>query len=284
MLDRIIRFFRSFTLSMRMKVILSLSGIAAALLVSSLLSVMEYTRMSDYVSELIAENIRSINVVQHMAYASNEYNLEILTGIGDAIDRPMPYFDHDKFMAQCDSLKSALRARELSHLADSVEYSYSAYMLTSLELPSVKASDFIDTRSWYFNRLQPVYGRLRSDIEKMSDEVYRELRKNSVTFERGFYRSIIPGAVAVGVGLMLILMFLFFILSYYVNPIYRMVRNLNDYRTGSKKYNCNFEGDDQLICLNEGVTELADENIQLRKRLKLLRESINQKSDNNGRP
>lgn len=66
----IAKYFRNFSLSMRMKVILSLSLIATSLLVSSILSVMEYTRMSDYVSELIAENIKSINIVQHMAYVS----------------------------------------------------------------------------------------------------------------------------------------------------------------------------------------------------------------------
>lgn len=276
----IAKYFRNFSLSMRMKVILSLSLIATSLLVSSILSVMEYTRMSDYVSELIAENIKSINIVQHMAYVSNEYNLEILSNIGDSVDRPMPAFDQDGFMAQCDSLKSTLKARALSHLADSVEYSYSAYMLTSLELPKVKDSDFIDTRSWYFERLQPVYGRLRFDIEKMSDEVYKELKMNSATFERGFYRSVIPAAVAVVVGLMLVVMFLFFILTYFVNPLYRMNRALKDYRTFNKKYSCTFEGDDQLHGLNEDITEITEENLQLRKRIKLLRESINQKTDN----
>lgn len=270
---------KNFTLSMRMKVILSLSGIAVSLLVSSILSIMEYTRMSDYVSELIAENIRSINVVQQMAYVSNQYNLEMLAIIGDSTARALPEFDQHQFMNHCDELKSALQARDLSHLADSVEYSYSAYMLTSLEFPKVQESDFIDSRAWYFERLQPVYGRLREDIENMSNAVYRELQNNSATFERGFYRSIIPGAVSVGVGLMLILMFLFFVLSYYVNPIYRMTGALGNYRSFNKKYNYTFDGDDQLQELNEGITELTEENSQLRKRIKKLRETISQKTE-----
>lgn len=235
--------------------------------------------MSDYVSDLIAENIRSINVAQRMANISNEYNLEILTVIGDSTKVSLPDFDQNEFMSHCDSLKTALKARDMSHLADSVEYSYSAYMLTSLELPKVLESDFIDTRTWYFDRLQPVYGRLRSDIETMSNAVYKELQKNSYTFERGFYRSIIPGAVAVGVGLMLILMLLFFILSYYVNPIHNMVKALDNYRSLNKKYNYNFEGDDQLKELNEGITDLSDENFQLRKRIKTLRDSIGQRPE-----
>ena len=69
---------RNKRLSMRSKLILSLSSIAVILLVSSLISVMEYSRMSNYVSELIADDISSINVANRLADMSNTYNLQIL--------------------------------------------------------------------------------------------------------------------------------------------------------------------------------------------------------------
>ncbi len=271
------KYLKEFRLSMRMKAVLALGAIAVTLLVSSVLSVMEYTRMSDYVSELIGENIRSINVAQRLANVSNEYNLEILTIIGDSTKTTLPPFDEEEFMRHCDDLRTSLETRNLSNLADSVEYSFSAYMLTSLELPSVLQSDFIDTRTWYFDRLQPVYGRLRGDIESLSVSTYQDLQKNSETFERGFYRSVIPGAVAVAVGLMLVLMLLFFILSYFVNPVYKMNDAFDEYKTFNKKYSYTFDGDDELSDLNRNITELADENAQLRKRLRALRDAMNQK-------
>ena len=156
-------------------------------------------------------------------------------------------------------------------LTDSVIYAYSAYMLTSLELDDVLLSDFIDTRTWYFERLQPQYRRLTHYIGNLEESFYADLQRNSETFERGFYRSIIPGAVAVGVGLLLILMLLFFLLAFYVNPIYKMLNGLNDYRSFNKKYTYSFEGDDQLSELNDGITELVGENQQLRKRVNDLR-------------
>ena len=159
-------------------------------------------------------------------------------------------------------------------LADSVLYAYSAYMLMSLELPEVLKSDFIDSRTWYFDRLQPRYNRLRSAIDKMNSVIYSDLKKNSTNFDRGFYRSIIPGIVAVGVGLLLVLMLMFFILSYYVKPIYKMLDGLNNFRSYNKRYSYTFEGDDQLSELNAGITELASENLQLRKRLANLRNTL----------
>ena len=261
---------RTLRLSMRAKLILSLSSIAVTLLVSSLISVMEYTRMSNYVSDLIADNISSINVANRLSEMSHDYNLEILEVIGDETSLRVPDFDDEYFKSHCDSLRMSVAADQVRSLADSVMYSYSAYMLTSLELEDVIQSDFIDSRSWYFERLQPRYTRLQDDLEKLSYNIYKDLEKNSATFDRGFYRSVIPGIVAVGVGLLLVVMLLFFLLAYYVNPLYRMLDGLEAYRSQDKKYTVKFDGDDQLTQLNDGISELANENRQFRSRIKVI--------------
>ena len=210
-------------LSMRTKLILSLSSIAVILLVSLSISVMEYSGMSDYVSDLIADDISSINVANRLADMSNTYNLQILEVIGDETSVRVPSFDDEYFKSHCDSLRSSVPSNQVKPLADSVMYSYSAYMLTSLELEDVLQSDFIDSRSWYFERLQPRYDRLRT-----------------------------------------------FLLAFYVNPLYRMLDGLDAYRSRDKKYSVKFDGDDQLAQLNEGISELANENRQLRSRIKTM--------------
>ena len=258
----------NFRLSMRMKLTLSLSAIAVVLLLSSIISIIEYRRMSNYVSELIADNINSINVAQKLTNVVDEYNLDILTVIGDETVSTLPDFDQKAFVAYCDSLKVSMTEKRLLPLADSVLYSYSAYMLTSLELDDVLLSDFIDSRTWYFERLQPVFGRLREDIDDLSLAIYNDLEKNSEAFDSGFYRSIIPSAVAVSVGILLVLLLLFFILAYYVKPIYKMLDSLDNYRSFNRKYTYTFEGDDQLSELNTGILELTEENSQMRRRLK----------------
>ena len=277
MFRRFRQWYRDFKLTLRMKITLSLSAIAVILLVSSIISILAYRSMSNYVSALIADNIESINAAQQLSNLTDAYNLQILTVIGDETDNDLPDFNREAFLAHCDSLHVSLSSINLQHLADSVVYSWSAYMLTSLELPNVIVSDFIDTRSWYFERLQPVYSRLHEDIDDLNTAIYTELQKNSATFERGFYRSVIPSAVTVAVGLTLVLLLLFFILTYYVNPLYKMLKGLDSYRSFNAKYNYTFEGDDQLRELNDGIAELTEENRQLRRRVKDLRETVSQR-------
>ena len=266
---------------MRMKLVFSLSAIAVTLLISSIISVMEFTRMNNYVSDLFAGNIKSINAARKLSEVANAYNLDILAVVGDESTSAVPDFNQEEFLSRCDSLRVALKSTNSMPLADSVVYSYQAYMLTSLELENVLISDFINSRSWYFERLQPKYNRLSRDIDNLSTAVYDDLGRNSATFDRGFYRSIIPGIVAVAVGLLLIVMLLVFLLSYYVNPVYKMLRGLDDYRSSDRKYTYEFDGDDQLVELNRGLMELTGENRQLRKRVSDLRDRISEREGKN---
>lgn len=252
---------------MRGKFVVSLLLIAAILLVSSTISVLQYSKMSTYVSGLIADDISSLSASNKLASMSDSYNLELLKRLGEQGDVTLPNFDVAYFRSQCDSLRMASNNTSYAY-TDSVLYSFAAYMLTSQEFPDVAQSDLIDSRDWYFNRLQPKYDRLRSDIDKLSYSIHQALVKNSETFDRGFYRSIIPGIVAVMVGLLLVLMLMFFVLSFYVNPLRKMLAGLSAYRSTDKKYTVRFDGDDELVELNEGISEIAGENQQLRRRIK----------------
>ena len=57
-----------------------------------------------------------------------------------------------------------------------------------------------------------------------------------------------------------------------MNPIYRMSAGVNDYRVVGRKYGYVFDGDDQLANINAGLTEVIEENIELKIRVKALKE------------
>ena len=63
-----------------------------------------------------------------------------------------------------------------------------------------------------------------------------------------------------------------YILVYYVNPIYKMNRQLGDFLTYRHRYTYTFDSSDQLGDLNAKVTELTEENRTLRRRNAALRD------------
>ncbi|MBQ0077462.1 MAG: hypothetical protein KBS55_02355 [Bacteroidales bacterium] len=92
-----------------------------------------------------------------------------------------------------------------------------------------------------------------------------------------YYRTVTPVIIAFGVGMLLLALLLFFILTYYIRPIRRILDALESYNTYGKKYSVTFEGDDELTKLNTGISDLAEENRQLRSRIAALKSK--QKSD-----
>lgn len=258
--------------SMSRKLFFSLGSLAMILLLSSVISILEYRRMSDYVSELIAANIKSINLSQRLADLTQEYNDQMLAVVIQNDISMMPDFNLDYFNAQSDSLRSSFTSSRMLPKVDSVVMSFDAFMKTSQMFDEVFLADTVNTGEWFFGSLQPTYMKLRQDLTYLNEVIYEDLRNNSSDFDAGFYRSIMPGIVAIGAGLLLIVLLFYFIMIYYVRPIYRMSDGIDGYRLSGRRHVYEFDGDDQLANVNAGVTELIDENVELKKRVKNLRD------------
>ena len=270
--------------SMRRRLVFSLGSLAAILLLSGIISIIEYRRMSDYVSELIASNIKSINLSQRLADMTQEYDQQMLAVVLRNDISLMPEFDLHLFQTQADSLKNSVTSVTSHPIVDSVATSFDEFMKTSLRFDEVFLADTVNTSEWFFGTLQPTYNQFRKDMDMLNVAIHDELRANSADFDAGFYRSIIPGVVSVGAGLLLIFLLMYFIMVYYVNPIYRMSAGIDNYKTLGKKYGYVFDGDDQLANINSGITEIIEENIELKARVRGLRserESFISENNNN---
>ena len=270
--------------SMRRRLVFSLGSLAAILLLSGIISIIEYRRMSDYVSELIASNIKSINLSQRLADMTQEYDQQMLAVVLRNDISLMPEFDLHLFQTQADSLKNSVTSVTSHPIVDSVATSFDEFMKTSLKFDEVFLADTVNTSEWFFGTLQPTYNQFRKDMDMLNVAIHDELRANSADFDAGFYRSIIPGVVSVGAGLLLIFLLMCFIMVYYVNPIYRMSAGIDNYKTLGKKYGYVFDGDDQLANINSGITEIIEENIELKARVRGLRserESFISENNNN---
>jgi hypothetical protein len=261
--------------SLSRKVFLSLGSIAAILLLSSVISILEYRRMSSYVSDLIAANIKSINLSQKLADLTEEYNHQMLSVVVQNDISKMPEFNLQYFNDQADSLKNSFTSKTALPMVDSVARSFNDFMLTSLKFDEVFLADNVNTGEWFFGTLQPSYNKFRQDMAVLNEMIHAELTRNSADFDAGFYRSVIPGIVAIGAGLLLVFLLLYFIMSNYVRPIYRISDGIDNYMKSGRRHRYVFDGDDQLANINNGVTELIEENIELKNRVKALKEDRN---------
>ena len=254
-------------MTMGFRISLAFGAILSVLLVSSILSLMEFKKMSTHVSDLISENIKEINRSTELSVMSDEYNLRILSLVGQADYLTISGLDPRPYLDVTDEIIKDFSDRK-NGAADSLKIAYDSYIAESLELDRIIVNNFVDTREWYFASLQPKYNEFRRWQDEFNKNLYEELHANSVSFDEEFYRCIVPGQVSIAVAIFLVLLMLFFLLVYYVRPITRMSRSIREYRQSAHPYRVTFEGDDELFRLNSDIKDIVDENISLNKRLR----------------
>lgn len=258
--------------SIRKKAVFSLGTLAVILVLSGVISILEYRRISDYVSDLISENIRSITLSQKLSDITEEYNHQMLAVVIQNEISIMPDFNKDYFMSQSDSLKNSITAESTLPVVQKVDSSFDNFIMTSQKFDEVFLADTVNTGEWFFGTLQPAYNEFCHDMNDLNSAIHKELHDNSLNFDASFYRSIIPGVVCVCAGLLLVMLLMYFTISNYVNPMYRIAEGINAYKATGKRYGYIMEGEDHLADINAGVTEIVEENIELKQRVKNLKE------------
>lgn len=259
--------------SIRKKAVFSLGSIALIFVLSGAITFLEYRRISDYVSERISASINSITLSQQLSDITEEYNNKMLAVVLRNDITIMPDTDErNLFMAQSEALKNSIGSEEALPILNKVEVSFDRFISTAMEFDQVFLADTVDTPEWFFGTLQPAYNQFCHDMSELNAEIHGELQANSINFDESFYRSIVPGIVCICAGLLLVLLLMFFIIANYVNPIYRIAAGLNAYKSSGKRYANIMEGNDHLADINADVTEIIEENIELKHRVKNLKE------------
>lgn len=259
----------SSALGIKGKLRLSFGAIIMLLILTICVSAIEFRRMSTYVSDRISENITTINLSTELAMLIDEYNLQILSVVGKADEITKSNIDTTAVSEKSSAIFEKLQGQMYVYV-DGVKASCKKYYNTSRQLDSIIVNDFVDTREWYFTVLQPDYDVFRKDMEEFNRRNYDALRKNSTNFDESFYRGIIPSFVSASAVILLCVLLQFFIITFYVKPLRRMLKGMDAYRNSNMNYVHVFDGDDELQALNNGITEIIEENISLKKRLNSL--------------
>ncbi len=274
--------------SIKTKVRTGFALIALILFFSSIVSLFEFTRMNRVITRQISDNVNSVNIGRDMIVLTEDYNLGVLNAISagapasaaDPDASPAGSFDqrlysahNEQFIRQFSSTMEEMRqsftARSTfseKNYADSVLLAYTAYMHVLHEGREILSRDAPERQEWYFNRLQPYYLKLRDYIQSLTNASQEALIANSQKVDATFYRSITPAIASVAVGLLLVLLFNYFLNYYFIKPLIRISGGIGSYRKYRKEYNVEVDNNgDELSQLNDNVRNLIEDYKSIEK-------------------
>lgn len=256
-------------MAIKKKISLGFVVIGTILLVSSAISIYEFIRMRNTVSNLINDNISAINTSRLMLEVCDEYNFNLLKGLGDESgDITIKSKDDTRFRDYLNEVRDKFTTETEKQYADSVRYAYSTYIIVMNDAPNVWHEDYSSRRNWYFNRLYPIYMQLRGYLQSLTHTSQLALADNSKIMSESFYRSIMPGVVAVVVGIVLVLLFNYFINKYFIVPLHKIAEGVQDYITRKRGYTLVVEGDEELVQFSDNIREIIDTNRKLAKKVR----------------
>ncbi len=252
-------------MGIRKKISLGFVVIGVILFLSSIIAIFEFNRMRSSVTGLMQANINSINTSRLLMELTDEYNF-ILLGrviIDSSIVSSEILYD-DRFDKYLSSIKSNFSSEAEVAVADSLAAAYSEYLGVISETRKIMSQDLSVRKDWYENQLKPVYNKLRSFKKQLGILTQEGLAQNTRQLQEGYYRSIMPGIIAVSAGIMLVLLFNYFINLYFISPILLISRGIKNYRDFRKSYDVKFDNDDEIQDINSDVKSIIDENKKLK--------------------
>lgn len=254
-------------IGIKRKVFLGSIVLAMVLLISSSISMFEYTRMNDHVAELISDNTNSIEVSRELLAKAEEYNLRLMhLVLGEVGEESIEVINDDAFISFFSGIKESFVTEQDKANVDSVMYAFAAYMHVVREASDIWLTNRDDLlKEWYFNRLQPVYAKLKAYIEKLTNDSQDALIHNSQSLQDNFYRSLMPGLISALLGFLMVLLFNYYLNHYLINPILKITRGIKGYLSFNKKYEVKIESNDELAELNDSVNDIIDINKSAKK-------------------
>ena len=258
-------------LGIKRKVLLGCIVLAIILFFSSLISIFEFTKMNRYVSGVIADNIRSINAARELLSVSEQYNISLMNGLvldnEEARPEAASITREEELVSSFENLSRSFVTPEERAGADSVLYAYAAYMQVVAEADQMWEHDYAERQHWFFNRLQPVYLQFRGYMMKLTSACQDALIESSQDIREGTYRSLMPGLVSVLVGMIMVLLFNYFLNYYLINPLLKVTAGIKGYRYHGRDYGVKLDNVDELEELNEAVGDIIEQNQAFKREL-----------------
>ena len=250
-------------MGIRKKIFFGLVIIGFILFLSGIISIFQLIGMEKSVSGMLSDNVKSVELSKYMtdAVEAQSWNiLNIITKEKTEDDAKLHFYE-DEFKNLIDNARNNLTVEGENVVIDSLEAAYIKYHQRIKVLDSLFALPDTDKRiNWFADLYQPAYVMFNTAIQKLRLVNQNALFENSVKLEEGFYRMLMPPIIAIGVGLLLVILFNYFLNLYFISPILRINKGIKSFLDNKIPYNVTVDTSDEINELNEDIKMLISQS------------------------
>ncbi len=228
------------------------------LFISGVMSMYLLTTVGKSVTGLLHENYKSIEISKNMLDALERENSGVLQVLAGNRDKGLAIVDEGrKLFENCIiDAKGNLTIQGEKELVDSIYLAHEKFdsLLNNLALRSViELSD----RTWYVNQVNPSYNAVANRVKALMTINETAIIENASALENNAYRAIMPGIIAIVVGFFLTILFNLFINYYFLTPIVKLTRAVDDFVKHKIPFDVTVETKDEIGELRDAISTLV---------------------------
>lgn len=241
-------------MGIRTKIMIGFVILASMLFISGAISIYEITKLGKTVKGLIFDNYKSIDYSKNMLDALDDQETALLFFInGDTVAAKSEYFKaHHFFESNLDSAKNNFQLVEEQMLIDSVRLYYGK--LKQQIVPVFSSTNF--SLNAYLDEINPHILVTNKHVKKLMIINQDALFQSATYLETSAQRASIPGLIVIITSLIFTFVFTYLVQHYFVLPIIRLTKGINDYVKYRKPFDVPLETKDELFSLKESIVNL----------------------------
>ncbi len=241
----------------RKRITIAFMSIVALLFFSGMISFFELRVLSNETEEILKANSRNIELAREMLDAADDQSRAFMH---------LAVFGRTEFDSLCRSsmerieMQLAVAQEQAIDRAslDSLSYAVSEMRILTDDFLAFGAgadAGYIDV-DWYDNTYQNSYVSLTTNIRRFMTSTQSSLAPRTEQLKKNAFRAVTPVLISLVVMIAIVLMFYFFVLIYYVNPILKMNKGLGNYLAFKTPFDVKSEFRDEMAELKEKIETL----------------------------
>lgn len=239
-------------MKIRLKILSGFVILSLMLLIAGLISINEVTRIGKSVQILVDENFKSIDAANNMIEALEVSNSGIiLQEIGQTAQSYSIITKADSnFRQALQQSKKSVYYKEEKVFIDSIEIQYNRLLEKWFKNPTSNKKLSVEQ---VITRLNVDLSTIKTSIRSIQSINQQALFKTASTIEGKARRAAMPGIVAVISAVLFTLIFNFFINYYFITPILRITKGVENTLKYDTKFTVEVETNDELGDLKNAI-------------------------------
>ena len=241
---------------LRYKILSGFFLLVAMLIVAGSFSIIEFSKISKSVEDLLEDNYRSIEASKSMLEALEREDsgvLLLLHGNWKEGREVLRYGD-SLFNSSFHIVQNNITEQNEEAYIDTIKNRYSRYK-NVWERPIVD-TDKENDLNWYYNESHEKFNTVKQAVKELMGLNQNSMYQEATNLKEKAKRAIMPGIVAVFSAFIFVFLFNFFINHYFITPIEKLSKELENFHIQKTTLTTKIGSRDEIGRLKEAINSM----------------------------